>query len=295
VFTLHLFLNKKDLYKLVVDTWKPVPPGRELFDQCFGKFEVLVSCLMLGIEKLADIIVNTYRCAPRLLSKEDLLLMMRTRVIMAQEVLSMKVTDFSADPSTLAAPDGLLMVPDVLGLLNRGEIDLIEAMKNDKWEETMETIAAMCNPDGSFLAACRSFKENAEECKKDWNDAVIVYVKNREDSRRRYYQEKLEDAQKRCDQLNDLFESKQKEWQQKNDDYMRQTKDFQQKMQAVKPLLTILLVRAYTETEVQNLMKDYKIFCTQESVMALFKNIGRNDPIYKMKNVPRKLRVVSRG
>ena len=79
-FTLELFLNKEDLYKCVVNKWKPVPPGRDKLDQWFGKFQVLVSCLVLGIEKLANTIVDMYRCAPKLLRKENLLLMTSSRV-----------------------------------------------------------------------------------------------------------------------------------------------------------------------------------------------------------------------
>jgi len=292
VFTLDLFLNKEDLYKRVVNRWKPVPPGRDVLDQWFGKFELLVSCLVLGIEKLADTIVDTYRCAPKLLSKENLLLVMRNCVTMAQDVLSMKLTDFSSDPSTLSAPGGLMMVPAVLECLHRGELDLFEAMKNDKWGETMDTIAGMSSPNGSFLAACNSFKEKAENGKKDWKDAVTLYVMHRDEKRRHYYKGQIEVAQKRCDDLNARFEREEKEWQQKNDIYKHQKADFLSKGEVVKPLLIILLVRAYTQPMVQDLMKEYKDFCSQDRVKASFAN-GGNKPISLIQNVPYLLRVTA--
>lgn len=126
VFALDLFLSKEDLCKHVVNKWKPMPPGQDVLAQWFGKFEVSVSCIVLGIEKLLDTIVDTYRrCAPKLSSRENLLMMMKMRVTMTQEVLSMKLTDLSSDPSTLDASDGLKMVPEVLAFLHRDELDLL--------------------------------------------------------------------------------------------------------------------------------------------------------------------------
>jgi len=144
--------------------------------------------------------------------------------MMAQDMLSMKLTDFSSDPSTLTAPGDLMMVPDVLEYLYRGELDLFEKMKNDRWIETMDTIEAMsaiaAMSDGSFLVASKSFKEKAEEDKKNWNDAVTVYLNQRNQKRQWYYRNKIENAQKRCDELNIQFERERKEWQRKNEMYV---------------------------------------------------------------------------
>ena len=294
VFTLDLLLNKEDLYKRVVFRWKPVPPARDVLDQWFGKFEVLVSCLVLGTEKLADTIVDIYRCAPRLLRKESLLLMMRERVTMAQEVLSMKLTDFSFDSNTLAAPDGLTMVPKVLECLHRGDLDLIEAMKNDKWGEMRATIAEMSTPDGSFLAACQSFKEDAEKGKENWKHAVTMYVQQREERRQHFYRGKIKEAENRCEELNAQLEREREEWRKKDARFKDQSQAFLDARDVVTPLLTALLVRAYPRPEVQEIVNEYVHFCDQPQIRAFFaSNKGGNEPIAKFNDVPHLLRVTA--
>lgn len=270
VFTLDLLLNRNDLYTRIRRNWKPFPPSFEALQKWFSKFEIMLSCLVMGTESYADIIVDMYRCAPQLLETEALSKRYKERVHMVKDVLGKSLTDLVQDPSELDLPDGVRFIPKALVRLYNDELDLVDLLRDGVWKEVSCSIIDVGLR--QFVPACDQFSSKAQAFAQDWRQSGKQFAQNRDAARKGYWGQKVKDAEADYIRVTTAFKKEEEEWRARKDRFDKQVEKFREAKSLFEPLLKTLLTRARMNQNVQELAAAYADIFSRKDVGNLLLN-----------------------
>lgn len=262
VFNLSLFFNPDKLYSDVRSMWKPSPPSEAVMHDWFGKFDVLLSGLVVGTENCADLLVEFFRCAPHRLTSRDALQIFRERLQDVDAVLKISLSELVDD-------SGAFVVPKALCDVYEAEAQLLALLQESVWQDLESVVHKVQSQDSlwSLVDRCRGFAKMTNSIHGTWDASSKSFIDVRYNKNLRWFEAKQSSATARYAELQNQAEKARENWRLQKDRFENELRQFGANRHKFRSLLTDLIIRDGVTQASQRLVaslqefdSDYKRF-----------------------------------